>query len=51
MSLLRNAGSLQPGGVNALMTDGSVKFFKSSVAMNVRWGLGTRAGGEVVGDY
>ncbi|MDG3007459.1 DUF1559 domain-containing protein [Paludisphaera mucosa] len=44
-----NATSNHPGGVNACMADGSVKFIKSSVAMPVWWALGTKAGGEVVG--
>jgi len=43
-----NAGSYHPGGVNALFADGSVKLLKNTVATNVYWGLGTRAGGEVI---
>jgi len=43
-----NAQSYHPGGVNTLMADGSVKFIKSSVAMNTYWGLGSRSGGEVI---
>ncbi|MDG3006259.1 DUF1559 domain-containing protein [Paludisphaera mucosa] len=43
-----NAQSYHPGGVNALLADGSVRFLKNSVAMPTYWGLGTRAGGEVV---
>ena len=43
-----NAGSYHSGGANALMADGSVKFLKSSIAMNTYWALGTRAGGEVI---
>jgi hypothetical protein len=31
------------------MADGSVRFLKSSIAMNIYWGLGSRAGGEVIG--
>jgi len=42
------ATSNHSGGVNAAMADGSVKFVKGSVAMQVWWNLGTRAGGEVV---
>ena len=37
------------GGVNTLLADGSVKFIKDSIAQNIWWGLGTRAGGEVIG--
>ena len=43
-----NAQSYHPGGVNALLADGSVKFFKNSIGMNVYWGLGTKDGGEVI---
>jgi prepilin-type N-terminal cleavage/methylation domain-containing protein/prepilin-type processing-associated H-X9-DG protein len=42
--------SYHPGGVNALLGDGSVRFVKSSVAGTVWRGLGTVAGGEIVGD-
>ena len=40
--------SFHPGGGNIAMADGSVRFLKSSTAMNVVWGLGSRNGGEVV---
>jgi prepilin-type N-terminal cleavage/methylation domain-containing protein/prepilin-type processing-associated H-X9-DG protein len=43
-----NADSYHPGGVNVLLADGSVKFIKDSIARNVWWALGTKAGGEVV---
>jgi len=43
-----NAQSNHSGGVNALFGDGSVKFVKDSVAMNIWWALGTRAGGETI---
>ncbi len=43
-----NAQSYHPGGVNALFADGSVKFLQSSIALNVYWSLGTRAGNETV---
>jgi prepilin-type processing-associated H-X9-DG protein len=46
---LLGAGSSHPGGFNALMTDGSVRFIKSSVDPKVFRALITRAGGEVVG--
>ncbi len=42
------ATSNHPGGVNTLFCDGSVKFIKNTVAPQVWWGLGTRAGGEVI---
>jgi prepilin-type processing-associated H-X9-DG protein len=40
--------SRHPGGVNALMGDGSVRFIKESVALQTWRALGTRNGGEVV---
>jgi prepilin-type processing-associated H-X9-DG protein len=43
-----NASSLHSGGVNTLMSDGSVRFVKDSIAMNVWMSIGTRANGEVV---
>jgi prepilin-type N-terminal cleavage/methylation domain-containing protein/prepilin-type processing-associated H-X9-DG protein len=39
------------GGVNALFGDGSVHFITSSIDLNTWRALGTRAGGEVIGDY
>jgi prepilin-type N-terminal cleavage/methylation domain-containing protein/prepilin-type processing-associated H-X9-DG protein len=44
-----NASSNHSGGANTLFCDGTVRFVKSSVAMSVYWGLGTRNGGEVIG--
>ncbi|MHC5538758.1 H-X9-DG-CTERM domain-containing protein, partial [Singulisphaera rosea] len=41
-------GSNHPGGVNACMADGSVRFFKDTIAIQTWWAVGTRAGGEVV---
>ena len=43
-----NAQSNHPGGVNVTMADGSVRFVKSTIAWNVWWGLGSKAGGEVL---
>ena len=40
--------SYHPGGVNALMSDGSVKFFKNSIALMTWRSLLTTIGGEVV---
>jgi prepilin-type N-terminal cleavage/methylation domain-containing protein/prepilin-type processing-associated H-X9-DG protein len=40
--------SYHPGGGNIAMADGSVRFLKSSTALNIVWALGTKAGGEVV---
>ena len=42
------AFSNHPGGVNALMADGSVRFIKNTINMQTWWALGTRAGGEIV---
>ena len=46
--ILKPASSYHPGGVNAALCDGSVKFFKESVSPPVWMSLGTRAGGEVL---
>jgi prepilin-type N-terminal cleavage/methylation domain-containing protein/prepilin-type processing-associated H-X9-DG protein len=40
--------SLHPGGVNAMMGDGSVRFIKSSIALSTWRALGTRNGAEVL---
>ncbi|WP_240906977.1 DUF1559 domain-containing protein [Paludisphaera rhizosphaerae] len=45
---LKTARSRHSGGVNTLMSDGSVRFAKDSVAQNVWWALGSRASGEVI---
>ena len=42
------ARSSHPGGVNAAMADGSVRFVKSTINRIVWQALGTRGGGEVV---
>jgi len=42
------ASSAHPGGVNALLADGSVKFMKSSISRMTWWALGTRGGAEVI---
>ncbi len=47
-SQIVNASSLHSGGVNTAMGDGSVRFTKSSIQQRIWWGLGTRAGGEVI---
>jgi prepilin-type N-terminal cleavage/methylation domain-containing protein/prepilin-type processing-associated H-X9-DG protein len=43
-----NASSFHPGGVNVCFTDGSVRFIKNTIAMNIWWAVGTRGNGEVV---
>jgi prepilin-type N-terminal cleavage/methylation domain-containing protein/prepilin-type processing-associated H-X9-DG protein len=42
------ARSWHPGGVNALLADGSVRFIKSTMAGNTWRSLGTMRGGEVI---
>jgi prepilin-type processing-associated H-X9-DG protein len=48
MAAISNASSYHSGGANTLMTDGSVRFMKDSIAQTVWWSLGTRNGGEVI---
>ncbi|WZP00612.1 DUF1559 domain-containing protein [Isosphaeraceae bacterium EP7] len=43
------AGSMHPGGFNAGMGDGSIRFLKATIAEKVMKALITRAGGEVIG--
>lgn len=45
---MATARSHHPGGVNALMGDGSVKFVSDSVSQAVWRGLGTRNGAELI---
>jgi len=45
---ITNATSNHSGGCNVLMGDGSVRFIKSTLAMNIWWALGTKDGGEVI---
>ena len=44
------AGSYHPGGFNALFLDGSVRFLKVTMALDVLRALITRAGGEDIKD-
>jgi prepilin-type processing-associated H-X9-DG protein len=48
LQIAHNASSHHPGGVNVLFCDGSVKFIKDSVGQAPWWGIGSRAGGEVI---
>ena len=43
--------SFHPGGANALLLDGSVRFARAGTARDVWRAAGTRAGGEVPGDW
>ena len=48
LSLNIAARSMHPGGVNSLMADGHVQFFKNSINLSVWQGLGSINGGEVI---
>ena len=48
---VEDASSPHTGGVNAVFGDGSVRFIRNSIAPVTWTGLGTRAGGEVLGDF
>ena len=43
--------SYHSGGVNVLLMDGGVRFVRDSIPLPTWRALGTRAGGEVVGDF
>jgi len=42
------ASSRHPGIVNMLLADGSVRTIKGTIGIAIWWGLGTRAGSEVI---
>jgi len=48
---VEDASSRHSAGVNTLLGDGSVRMIQNSINPVVWEALGTRAGGEVVGDY
>ncbi len=48
LSVYSNADSWHPGGVQVLLGDGSVRFFKESFNQRIWWALGTKAGGEIL---
>ncbi len=48
LPMMKSARSWHPGGVNAVMGDGSVKFIKNSINVFVWRALGSTGGGEVV---
>jgi prepilin-type processing-associated H-X9-DG protein len=47
----RAARSAHPGGVNLLLADGSVRFVPDNINSMTWTALGSRNGGEVVGEY
>lgn len=49
--LVVTSRSYHPGGVQVMLMDGSVRFVGNSTDQNVWRALGTRAGGEVTGDF
>jgi prepilin-type N-terminal cleavage/methylation domain-containing protein/prepilin-type processing-associated H-X9-DG protein len=48
LRIFLSANSNHPGGVNFAMCDGSVRFAKNAVSLQVWRSLGTRNGGEVI---
>lgn len=45
------ASSNHPGGVNAALCDGSVRFIRDTIALDTWRALSTSSAGEVIGDY
>ena len=45
------ARSFHTGGVHAVMADGAVRFISNNINTGLFQGLGSRAGGEVIGDF
>ena len=45
------ASSYHAGGVHVLMCDGAVRFVSDNINRGVWWGLATRSGNEVLGEY
>ncbi|MCS7303861.1 MAG: DUF1559 domain-containing protein [Thermoguttaceae bacterium] len=51
--MLHTSGSYHPGGVNACLSDASVRFISENIALLTWQYLGTPDGGEVIpiGDF
>ena len=47
-SFMNGARSRHPGGLNTTLADGSVRFIKNSIALNVWQALGSTRGGEII---
>ncbi|WP_437188040.1 DUF1559 domain-containing protein [Planctomicrobium sp. SH668] len=45
------ASSDHTGGVHLAMMDGSVRFVSNSIALPIWWAIGTKSGGETVGEF
>jgi len=48
---VEDASSRHTAGVNTLLGDGSVRMIQNTIRTSIWEALGTRSGGEVVGDY
>jgi prepilin-type processing-associated H-X9-DG protein len=48
LKVFSEADSFHSGGVNTLMTDGSVRFIKDSINQQTWFALGTKANGKVI---
>ena len=50
-STTMSASSFHTGGVHALLGDGSVRFISENIDYNTWTAIGTRNGGEKVGEF
>ena len=49
--IMAGASSRHIGGVHTLLADGSARFVSSNIDLKVWRGIGTRSGGEIIGDF